>query len=162
MSNDQAVLAGLPTVSVVTAAFAMGRWDGLREAVASIRAQTVQVLETIVVIDHNPALLDQAQRELAGVVVVPNTRRRGASGARNSGVAASRGQVVAFLDDDAVASCTWLEALLVHFADPYVVGVGGRVVPLWEGSRPRWFPQEFDWTVGGSYRGMPEKAAARA
>jgi colanic acid/amylovoran biosynthesis protein len=158
LSNDQAIPADLPTVSVVTAAFAMDRWDELREAVASIRAQTVQVLETIVVIDHNRALLDQAQRELEGVVVVPNRRKRGASGARNSGVAASRGQVVAFLDDDAIASSTWLEALLVHFADPHVVGVGGRVVPLWEGSRPRWFPQEFDWTVGASYRGMPEKA----
>jgi polysaccharide pyruvyl transferase WcaK-like protein len=159
LRSDQANLAGLPTVSVVTAAFAMNRWYDLREALASIRAQTVRVLETIVVIDHNPALLDRAQRELEGVVVVPNTRKRGASGARNSGVEASHGQVVAFLDDDAVASATWLEAVLAHFANPHVVGVGGRIVPLWEGSRPRWFPQEFDWAVGTSYRGMPEKAA---
>ena len=126
---------------------------------ASIRAQTVTVLETIAVIDHNPDLLDRARRELPGVVVVPNLRDRGASGARNSGVAASRGDVVAFLDDDAVASPSWLEVMLPHFADPGVVGVGCRVVPVWAGSRPRWFPPEFDWAVGGSYRGMPESAA---
>ena len=128
---------------------------------ASVLAQTVPVLETIVVVDHNPALLDRAQRELHGVLVIPNTRpSRGVSGARNSGVSASRGEVVAFLDDDAVASATWLEALLAHFADPDVVGVGSRLVPQWAGERPRWFPQEFDWTVGASYLGMPEQATA--
>ena len=159
MRKDQANLADLQTVSVITAAFATERWDNLREAVASARAQTVQVLETIVVVDHNSDLLDRAQRELQGAVVIPNIRNRGASGARNSGVAASRGQVVAFLDDDSVASPAWLEAVLAHFADPDVVGVGCRLLPLWAGSRPRWLPQEFDWTVGGSYRGMPQQAA---
>lgn len=159
MSKDQANPVAGPTVSVITAAFAMERWDGLRQAVESVMAQTVTVLETIAVIDHNPDLLDRARRELPGVVVVPNLRNRGASGARNSGVAASRGDLVAFLDDDAVASPSWLEVILPHFADPAVVGVGCRLVPVWAGPRPRWFPPEFDWAVGGSYRGMPENAA---
>jgi polysaccharide pyruvyl transferase WcaK-like protein len=127
--------------------------------VASILTQTVKVLETIVVIDHNPNLLDRARRELPGVVVVPNVRNRGASGARNSGVAASHGEVIAFLDDDAVAYPSWLEAMLPYFAKPDVVGVGCQVLPVWTGDRPRWFPQEFDWAVGGAYRGMPEKVA---
>ena len=160
LTQDQANLAVLPTVSVVTASFAVERWDHLREAVASIRAQTVPVFETVVVIDHNPDLLDQARRELHGVTVVPNTRDRGVSGARNSGAAASHGDVVAFLDDDAIASATWLEALLPHFANPDLVGVGCELVAGWEGSRPRWLPREFDWTVGGSYRGMPEDATS--
>jgi hypothetical protein len=143
---------------VIIAAFTMERWDDIREAVASVRAQTVPVLETILVIDHNQALLDRAQSELDGVIAIPNVGSKGASGGRNSGVAASRGEVVAFLDDDAVASPTWLEALLSHFVNPDVVGVGGRLMPLWASSRPRWFPYEFDWAVGASYRGMPEKA----
>jgi hypothetical protein len=159
LSGNQVSPAGLPTVSVVIAAFATERWDDIREAVASVRAQSVPALETILVIDHNPVLLDRAGRELGDVVVLPNTGSRGASGARNSGVAASRGEVVAFLDDDAVASPAWLEGLLGHFPDPGVVGVGGKLVPLWPGSRPRWFPGEFDWVVGASYRGMPEDAA---
>ena len=158
LSGDQANLTGLPTVSVVIATFTMERWHDLQEAAASIRAQTVQVLETIVVIDHNPVLLGLAQRELPDVIIIPNVGSRGASGARNSGVAASHGEVVAFLDDDAVATSDWLKSLLRHFADPDVVGVGGKMIPLWAGSRPRWFPHEFDWTVGASYRGMPEKA----
>lgn len=158
MSGYQANPAGLPTVSVVIAAFTMERWNDLQEAVASVRAQTIGVLETIVVIDHNVALLERTQRELPDIIVIPNVGSRGASGTRNSGVAASHGEVMAFLDDDAVASTTWLESLLRHFVDPDVVGVGGRTIPLWPGSRPRWFPREFDWAVGASYHGMPEKA----
>jgi len=160
VSEQQANLAYLPTVSVVIAAFATERWNDTREAVASVRTQTVPALETILVIDHNPSLLDRAERELEGVIVLPNTGGQGASGGRNSGVAASRGEVVAFLDDDAVASPTWLEGLLRHFPDPDVVGVGGKLIPLWPDSRPRWFPSEFDWAVGASYRGMPEQATA--
>jgi glycosyltransferase involved in cell wall biosynthesis len=126
--------------------------------VASVRTQSVPVLETILVIDHNPALLDRAQRELEGVIVLANVGSKGASGGRNTGVAASHGEVAAFLDDDNVAYPTWLESLLGHFSDPDVVGVGCKVVPLWAGSCPRWFPSEFYWAVGASYRGMPEKA----
>jgi hypothetical protein len=159
LSADRADLAGSPTISVIIAAFAMERWDDLRKAVESVREQTVPVLETIIVIDHNPDLLSRAQREIPDVIVVPNAGSQGASGARNSGVAASHGEVLAFLDDDTVASPTWLEALLPHFADPDVVGIGSGIVPLWASSRPRWFPREFDWAVGASYRGMPEKAA---
>jgi GT2 family glycosyltransferase len=158
MEANSAALADLPTVSVIIAAYSMNRWGDLSEAVASVRTQTVQVLETIVVIDHHPGLLAQARSELAGVTVIPNDGSRGASGARNTGVAASHGEVLAFLDDDAVACPTWLEALLGHFANPEVVGVGGRLNPLWKASRPRWFPPEFDWAVGASYRGMPERA----
>jgi colanic acid/amylovoran biosynthesis protein len=160
LSKDHADLAGSPTISVITAAFAMERWDDLCQAVTSIAAQTASVMETIVVIDHNPGLLERARRDLPGAIVVPNIRRQGASGARNSGVAASRGDVVAFLDDDAFASPSWLEAMLPHFARPGVVGVGCRVVPVWAGSRPRWLPYEFDWAVGASYRGMPAETAA--
>jgi len=90
MIGNQASLAGLPTVSVIIAAFATERWNDTGKAVASVRAQTVPVLETILVIDHNPALLDRAEREFEDVIVLPNTGSKGASGGRNSGVAASQ------------------------------------------------------------------------
>ena len=147
-----------PTVSVIIAAFSMRRWEDLWDAVASIHAQTVPVVETIIVVDHNPRLLARAQHELHDVTVLANSGVQGASAARNTGVAASHGEFVAFLDDDAVASPDWLKALLSHFDDTSVVGVGGRLDPLWETSRPRWFPPEFDWVIGASYLGMPEIA----
>jgi glycosyltransferase involved in cell wall biosynthesis len=148
-----------PSVSVVIAAFSSDRWTQLRDAVASVGAQRRPALETIVVVDHNPELLGRARRELTDAVVIPNAGHRGASGARNTGVARSLGEVVAFLDDDACATPEWLAAMIVHFADPAVAGVGGRVDPLWATARPHWFPGEFDWTVGASYSGMPEATA---
>jgi GT2 family glycosyltransferase len=148
------------TVSVIIAAFTTERWLALQDAVESVCLQSARPLETIVVIDHNPELLAQARRELTGVQVIPNLHQAGASGARNTGVSASHGEVVAFLDDDAIASPQWLETLLHQFANPDVVGAGGRLEPLWAASRPRWFPPEFDWTVGVSYKGMPETTKA--
>ena len=38
-----------------------------------------------------------------------------------------------------------------------MLGAGGFVVPAWDAARPAWFPPEFDWVVGCSYRGMPER-----
>jgi GT2 family glycosyltransferase len=151
-------MRSFPSVSVVIPACSMDRWDSLREAVASVRAQTVQVLETVVVIDHHRELKAKAASELPGVTVIANAGIRGASGARNAGAAASRGEMLAFLDDDAIASANWLESLLQHFKDPEVVGAGGRLEPLWSTRRPQWFPPEFDWAVGCSYMGMPESA----
>ena len=85
-------VAPQPTVSVIIAAYALQRWDDLRGAVASVQEQTVPVLETIVVIDHQPELLARARRELRGVTVIANQGVPGASAARNTGVAASRGE----------------------------------------------------------------------
>lgn len=158
MDEYSAATRSFPSVSVIIPACSMDRWDSLRAAVASVRAQTVEVLETVVVIDHNPGLMAKAGGELPGVTVIANAGIRGASGARNAGAAASRGEMLAFLDDDAIASPNWLESLLQHFKDPKVVGAGGRLEPLWKTHRPRWFPKEFDWAVGCSYMGMPESA----
>src|SRR3984885_13434151 len=146
------------TVSVVIAAYADERWNQLCEAVQSVRSQTAPAMETVVVVDHNSALLARARREFADCTVIANTGSRGASGARNTGVASCRGEIVAFLDDDARSSAHWLAALLRNFTRDDIVGVGGRIDPLWAVSRPRWFPGEFGWAVGFSYQGMPERA----
>ena len=148
----------MPTVSVVIAAYADERWTQLCDAVESVRSQTAPVLETIVVVDHNPALLACARREFADCTVIANTGSRGASGARNTGVASCQGEIVAFLDDDARSTAHWLAALLPPFTRDDVVGVGGRIDPLWAVPQPRWFPVEFGWALGFSYLGMPEKA----
>jgi glycosyltransferase involved in cell wall biosynthesis len=148
------------TVSVVIAAYADERWNQLCDAVESVRSQTAPALETVVVVDHNPALLARARDEFADCTVVANTGSRGASGARNTGVASwCHGDIVAFLDDDARSSAHWLAALLRNFTREDIVGVGGRIDPLWDVPRPRWFPVEFGWAVGFSYRGMPEEEA---
>ncbi|HZD64833.1 MAG TPA: glycosyltransferase [Acidimicrobiales bacterium] len=142
------------TVSVVIAAYADERWDDLVEAVGSVGRQDGGP-EVVVAVDHNRALAARARRELPGVVVVANTGPRGASGARNAGAAAATGEIVVFLDDDAVAAPDWLGPLLAPFADAAVLGVGGRIVPRWEAPVPGWFPPELGWVVGATDRCLP-------
>jgi glycosyltransferase involved in cell wall biosynthesis len=147
------------SVSVVISTYSKGRSALLRAAVRSLRRQTVKPVEVIVVVDHSPELLGRLRNSLPGVVLIESTRTRGLSGARNQALGVCRGELVAFLDDDAAAEPDWIARLLDHFADPTVMGVGGRTDSVWESGRPDWFPAEFDWVVGGSYLGLPESAA---
>jgi glucosyl-dolichyl phosphate glucuronosyltransferase len=149
-----------PTASVIVCAYTAARWADIVAAVESLRRQAAPPAEAVLVVDHNPALLDRARDALAGVRCVPNAGRRGLSGARNSGIAAARGDVLAFLDDDAVAEPDWLGRLLAAYGDPRVIAAGGAVLPHWAGARPRAFPPEFDWVVGCTYSGMPETGGA--
>ena len=148
-----------PSVSVIICAYTERRWDDLAAAVRSAAAQTLAPLEVIVVSDHNDALLARVGRELPAAVALGNDQPRGLSGARNTGVRAAHGEVLAFLDDDAVAAPDWLEHLLAPYRDPTVIGVGGSIEPLWAGTRPRFMPAEFDWVVGCTYRGLPTTAS---
>jgi cellulose synthase/poly-beta-1,6-N-acetylglucosamine synthase-like glycosyltransferase len=144
------------SVSVVICAYTTDRWPDLVEAVRSVEAQSAAALETIVVVDHEPELLGRVRRKLPGVTAIPNDEQRGLSGARNSGVRRAAGSIVAFLDDDARADADWLAQLLGAYAHSDALGVGGTIEADWLQGRPGWFPAEFDWVVGCSYRGLPE------
>ncbi|UQI44354.1 glycosyltransferase [Streptomyces sp. HU2014] len=154
-----------PGVSVVICVYTEDRWGDILAAVASVADQSRPALETLVVVDHNPALLrrlaklygdDGAGAPADRVRVLANAGPRGLSAGRNTGIAASSGEVIAFLDDDAVAERDWLRHFAEAYADPRVMAVGGRTQPVWESRRrPAWFPEEFDWVVGCTYRGLP-------
>lgn len=140
-------------VSVVICAYTEDRWSDVLAAVASVRDQHHLPYEIILVIDHNPDLLAKLRAELPDVQVLANTGPQGLSGGKNTGVAAAHGDIVAFLDDDAIAEPEWLSAMVASYG-PRVSGVGGLTLPLWAGEAPRWFPDEFAWVVGCTYTGM--------
>ncbi len=146
---------GARAASVVICAYTEERWDQVLAAVQSVRAQSVKAAEIILVADHNPVLYRRLSAALPDVTVLENREERGLSGARNTGAAQARGEVIAFLDDDAVAHADWLKFLLDAYANPDVMGVGGLTVPEWETARPAWLPSEFYWVVGCNYTGMP-------
>lgn len=147
------------TLGVIVCAYTFERYDELKDAVQSLRDQTLAIDQIVVVIDHNTELLADAQALLADATVIPNAGKRGLSGARNTGVAAIDTDVIGFLDDDARAEPLWAERLSEQYSDPSVIGAGGFVESDWETSRPAWFPKEFEWVVGCSYTGMPTEVA---
>jgi GT2 family glycosyltransferase len=146
------------SISVVICAYTSDRWDALTAAVESSLDQTFPPDEVVIVVDYNEELYRRAALELSGpqVLVLSNGSTKGLSGARNTGVAMSSGDIVVFLDDDAYAEKDWLEKLVEPMADPMVVGVGGWVLPHWETKVPPWLPETFYWVLGCSYVGLPE------
>ncbi len=139
--------------SVIICAHTDRRRRQLSEAVDSVRAQRPQPKETIVVVDHSPSLFAWARTNL-DAIVIENHQPPGASGARNTGADAAGGEVLVFLDDDALCRPGWLEELLAPLERPDVVGVGGRTDPIWDAGRPVWFPDALLWLVGASYPGQ--------
>lgn len=150
-------MTGAP-ISVVVCCYTLDRWNDLVAAIGSLRVQSHRPCEVVVVVDNNATMSSRARRVLPGVRVVDSAGGRGLSAARNTGVAAARGEIVAFLDDDAVAAPDWLEHLAAPYADETVVAVGGRVIARWDTVRPRWMPPTFDWVVGCTYEGHPATA----
>ena len=140
---------------MVICAFTRDRLEVMGEAVDSLRAQTLPAHEIVLVIDHAPELLEEVRELWPDLRIVPNREQTGLSGARNTGVAEASGDVVAFLDDDAIAAPDWLRRLAGAYLNPNVFGAGGTVRPRWVEGKPGWFPPEFDWVVGCTHSGMP-------
>jgi glycosyltransferase involved in cell wall biosynthesis len=99
-------------------------------------------MEVIVVDDGSSdgteeALHAFAEQTALNLVVVKNEENLGVAGARNVGTSRATGEIVAFLDADAVAERNWIAELLCGFRRDDVAGVGGLTVEkgisnIWE------------------------------
>jgi GT2 family glycosyltransferase len=79
--------------------------------------------------DDSLALLRAfAARSLPYRVHVLQAAKRGASAARNVGILAAAGEIIAFTDADCEPDPAWLRHLVQPFADPAIVAVAGRIV----------------------------------
>jgi glucosyl-dolichyl phosphate glucuronosyltransferase len=129
------------TISICT----YDRYEVLPKALESATQQSVDGPRyRILVVDNSP---DHARARAIGkrfssisnltyiVEEIP-----GLSNARNLSAAHCETEFIAFMDDDAIASRTWLEEILKAFDSfgPDAVVVGGRVDPIWGAPRPPW------------------------
>ncbi|AZQ67207.1 glycosyltransferase [Silicimonas algicola] len=114
----------LATVAICT----RERPDDLRRALAAL--MRLETPASILVIDNcsTETLTRQVVESFPGVkyVMEPN---KGLDNARNRALRESETDIVAFIDDDAVADRYWLDAILTAFADPEVGCVAGLTMP---------------------------------
>lgn len=136
----------------------MERLQDTVDAIDSILKQTYSNVEVVVSVDHNEELMKILKEKFSEKVLFAfNNTARGLSETRNEGVRKSTGDIIAFIDDDAIADKRWIESLVSNYTDSDVLGVGGKLVPLWKRGRPIWFPEELDWVVGCTYKGHPQE-----
>ena len=98
--------------------------------------------------DDTPAVLADLQRAEGSPLRTVHEPRLGASHGRNTGLAAAQGDLIAFLDDDAVPRRGWLAALIAPFADAAIAGVGGPLILRLSAPPPVWFTPDFHEAAG--------------
>ena len=138
-----------PMVSIVIACPHMS-WM-LDECIAAICAQSYWNWECIILPDDDEALtVPQAGGTFR---VIPTGKVRPAE-KRNCGIRAARGEIVAFIDDDAYPDAHWLEYAVRYFSEPGIGAVGGPgITPSGDGWLARLSGRVYDnILVSGNFR----------
>jgi glycosyltransferase involved in cell wall biosynthesis len=145
-------------VSVVLCTHTLERYDDCLEAAQSVLRQTHDDVELVLISDGNEAVYSKFQTEFADrddVRTHCNDENVGLLESRNNGAKLATGDVVAFIDDDAVAAEDWVEKLVSGYDDEADrLAVGGRMVPAWVAGKPNFLPEEYYWLVGVTHRGF--------
>ncbi|AKH98000.1 glucosyl-dolichyl phosphate glucuronosyltransferase [Halanaeroarchaeum sulfurireducens] len=146
-------------VSVVICTYDMERYPVFSEAIESVREQTYEPIEIVLVIDGNEAVYERTVEDygdVENISIYNNEENKGISYSRTRGGELASGDVVAFIDDDAVAEPDWIETLVDVYETTDAIAAGGDVRPNWQTEKPAWFPAEFYWLVGVVEPGFAE------
>lgn len=113
-----------PPVSLIIVS--RGRPAALARCVTAVMQLWYRPLEVIVVADRD-GIARVSDLPTGASVKQVRFEEANIARARNAGIAAASGQIIAFIDDDAVPEPSWLNHLVAPFSDPAVAIVGGFV-----------------------------------
>ncbi len=147
----------MSNVTIIVSTYTPKRLQDIKRCLASIEKQTLQPTEVLLVLDPHDELIEFYRQRIPESVKIVVSSGFGLSHARNTGVKQALGSIVAFIDDDALADPCWIENSLTNYQNMDVMGVGGFISANWENERSLWLPEELDWIVGCSYKGLPTK-----
>lgn len=138
----------MPLVSAIICTH--NRDSYLGAAIDSLLAQDFADFE-IVVVDNASIDRTRAVVELRSGVKYVYEPVTGLSVARNTGARVATGQILAYLDDDAVASPHWLSVLYAAYQDDEKLAIaGGKVTLIWPSgySAPPWLSEDLAGNLG--------------
>ncbi len=117
------------SVSVIVGTF--DRPDDLRNCLRCLVAQDSPRQVEIIVVDNHPAsgITPPVVSEFPGVILVSEPRQ-GVAYARNAGIIASTGDIIATTDDDVTMPSDWLEKLIAPFSRADVMTVSANILPV--------------------------------
>jgi GT2 family glycosyltransferase len=119
-----------PMISVVVCSYNGSRT--IRDCMEGLKLLNYPNFETIVVDDGSTDETASIVREYN--VNLIQTKNQGLSNARNAGMTAARGEIVAYTDDDARPDPNWLNYLAATFLSTNHVAVGGpNIAPAGDG-----------------------------
>ncbi len=143
-----------PLLSIVITSYTNQRLRDILELLDSIKAQTYPNIETILVVERSNELFANvmayvSEKTILNAEVIFNPGEPGASAARNLGIKHSKGDIVAFVDDDVLLLPEWGQEMVnAYLEDDSIIGVAGSVEPLWDDGSISWFPDELYWIIG--------------
>ncbi|GGN23766.1 glucosyl-dolichyl phosphate glucuronosyltransferase [Halarchaeum nitratireducens] len=146
-------------VSVVLCTYTLDEYDNFREAANSVLAQTHDDVELVVIVDGYEDVYDVVTDDYGDhpdVQVHCNDENEGLLVSRNRGAEHATGDVVAFIDADAVAAPDWVAELVESYETHDAIAAGGKMTPRWVAGRPSFLPEEFYWLVGVTHRGFAD------
>ena len=146
-------------VSVIICTYDPAMYEHFLEAVESVQEQSYEPLEIVIVVDGTESIFRRVQQQFDSqddILVRYNEENLGVSASRTLGAELASGEVVAFIDDDAIADSHWIETLANVYAENDVLAAGGKMTGKWIDDRPRHLPEEFNWLVGVSIPNFAE------
>ena len=146
-------------VSVVICTYSPDMYDTFSDAVDSVFEQTYDDIELVVVVDGTKSVFERIREEYgdhSNVILYCNEQNSGLLKSRNRGAELASGDIVAFMDDDAIADERWIEEIVRVYDERDPIAVGGRMEPLWVADKPTILPEEFYWLVGVTHEGFAD------
>lgn len=117
-------------VSVVICS--IGR-ETLSDCLKSLKKQNYKDFE-ILVVSFERSIENRVRKMGAKFIFSPKAN---VSFQRNLGITESEGEIVSFIDDDAIAEASWIKTLAETFTDEEIACAGGRIKLMIEGEIPK-------------------------
>ena len=136
-------------------------YDHFCEAAESVLNQTYNNVELVVIVDGTPDVYDKILEDYDNhedMIISCNDENVGLLQSRNRGAELATGDVVAFIDDDAIADEEWIERLVDAYENQNPIATGGKMTPEWIAGKPSFLPEEFYWLIGVTHRGFADGA----